>query len=842
MRINESILDKIDSRDFDKSSAEQISDSYSQNGRYLFQFTVNLNPEKYNGTIKDLFDEIITKIVYYLDSFRFINNIGSILFYEYKDSDSPRNEFTNVPDVHPNVYIWDNNGHPEKINNYDIEIYFDADFKSGREVYQLYRKFFLPVSYFKIIQNHWWLCYTDNHENVLIKDTESGSSEKTTIYYPGDTSWSWYSNYEELVKMCKCYLNKPDYTPFELLRDMRYNNIDAILMNDIYKNDSLRENDTLKQLVETNVVKVVGHFNHINPAQPIYDYEKEYYSSKKGTPVAGYAQAFDAVGDSIVSWSSPWSPTSPPDSPLKDFCEQTPFTVYLFKVDDEDDGRQNRCMFLYDYYHTDKRYGQVLIALVSGQGCINVSVERALSCVMSPEDAVKTYTNFFGEDQDDEDEDEEYYEEEYDEDEEENEELNESVLDDLTTDDNNAISKEKIVKSVNDKNERKSYYRNTIRIITGAQIMPMDKLVQEPDGQFDMYEGNAYSIDRNREIMKSIKKVNARINDFLDACPFINQYAVTFTQIYELNSKLVGPRDIITGYIGDAVFEYSESSNNTQICVDVAFDHDDLRGYQTWRFIKALYSCVGNDDDKMNDSEFYPNAMTIRRGPYSSFYTEKFYGMYLKDDSRDKIKFRAFDTFCRRLCGENGKPFSSYLRKTGQQYIVGKSVAEEVFSNAKAKNTLIVEKGSMNGMLNNYGMTFDEIYLYDPSWDGNTVFIQGILTNNKPNYSHDDLSKEKFTEELWQWIQRERPDYLLYVQTSKDFVNVRIVFYGTTLKAYGYEYIPVIKEHYGHFSQNDMLARCLRIISFATGRPVEDILNDKEMFPKSVLNAFKRLK
>lgn len=68
------------------------------------------------------------------------------------------------------------------------------------------------------------------------------------------------------------------------------------------------------------------------------------------------------------------------------------------------------------------------------------------------------------------------------------------------------------------------------------------------------------------------------------------------------------------------------------------------------------------------------------------------------------------------------------------------------------------------------------------------------------------------------------------------------MFYGTSLKAYETEYYPVIRQRYSRFNNNMMLARCLRIISFASGRSVEDIINDKEIFPKSVINGFKKLK
>ena len=190
-------------------------------------------------------------------------------------------------------------------------------------------------------------------------------------------------------------------------------------------------------------------------------------------------------------------------------------------------------------------------------------------------------------------------------------------------------------------------------------------MIQESDDQFNMYEGNAYVLDENRKIFKSIKRVNERISDFLDVCSFINQYSITFMQgisTYKLGHEYM--RSATCGYIGDAYFCYSTEKNgwNDSICIDVAFDHDDLRGVESWRFIKSLYSCVGKDDDKMNGEVLYPTAMTIRKGPHSPFYFEKFYSLYIKDESDSKHKFTAFDTFCRRLCGDNGKPFNAYLR------------------------------------------------------------------------------------------------------------------------------------------------------------------------------------
>ena len=72
--FNESILDNIESRDLNKSSAEEIvSNASKRKGRYLYQFTVNLNLERYNGPASDIFDAIIEKIEYYLNTLYKLN-------------------------------------------------------------------------------------------------------------------------------------------------------------------------------------------------------------------------------------------------------------------------------------------------------------------------------------------------------------------------------------------------------------------------------------------------------------------------------------------------------------------------------------------------------------------------------------------------------------------------------------------------------------------------------------------------------------------------------------------------------------------------------------------------
>ena len=58
--------------------------------------------------------------------------------------------------------------------------------------------------------------------------------------------------------------------------------------------------------------------------------------------------------------------------------------------------------------------------------------------------------------------------------------MNESILDDITADDTESAT-DHIVKNENNKKVRQKYYRNTIRIFTGAKILEIEKMIQDSD-------------------------------------------------------------------------------------------------------------------------------------------------------------------------------------------------------------------------------------------------------------------------------------------------------------------------------------------------------------------------
>lgn len=455
---------------------------------------------------------------------------------------------------------------------------------------------------------------------------------------------------------------------------------------------------------------------------------------------------------------------------------------------------------------------------------------------MSIEDAKAACAKFFPPDEDEYDEED--YEDE--EDEYEDDELNESLLDDITSEDNTESAVSRISKDVDTKQGRKNSYRNTISIELNTIISGAEHLIHVDGDQLDMQTGNAADINRFFDIRRCICDINRRLCDFLDVCESVDSYSVTFIQA----GKNTHPHDLVSGRLGDAYFSYNPNATwSDYIHIEIGLDNDDMRGSQVWRFIKGLYSCAGRSDDKMDPKcVLYPISMNIRRGPYSDYYgNTKFYGMYINDSSTDKMKFSAVATFCWRLGNKQQKTFRQYLRRCDCLMTFGEEVAWTYANQARENRTLKAE-GLMEGLLDNYGMTFREIIMYDPTWNGNTVFIQDMLGNRSPNCSHDSITRENMTENFWRWVQSERPAYLLNVQVSaKTGVNVQLVFYGTTCLMYGFEYVLVVRQSFHKYEYAGQFARCLRVISFATGRPIEDIVNDRKLFTKSTLNAFSTL-
>ena len=182
----------------------------------------------------------------------------------------------------------------------------------------MFRKFFLPTAYFKIIAaNGRYLCYTDNSQDVRVDDTKvrvMSTDADNLLKYPGDTGWDWLDDYELLTDMCRIYLDDINYTPYDLLREIRYNNIDSILQN-AFKFDASSFSEYVYE---------VGHYDRIGPRKDVYGIVGKYSGIDRieQKPIAGYLQAYTADGWKDGAYTSPWSPTARNGwQRVADFCE-----------------------------------------------------------------------------------------------------------------------------------------------------------------------------------------------------------------------------------------------------------------------------------------------------------------------------------------------------------------------------------------------------------------------------------------------------------------------------------------------------------------------------------------
>lgn len=134
------------------------------------------------------------------------------------------------------------------------------------------------------------------------------------LKYPGDTGWDWLDDYELLTDMCRIYLDDINYTSYDLLREIRYNNIDSILQN-AFKFDASSFSEYVYE---------VGHYDRIGPRKDVYGIVGKYSGIDRieQKPIAGYLQAYTADGWKDGAYTSPWSPTSRNGwQRVADFCE-----------------------------------------------------------------------------------------------------------------------------------------------------------------------------------------------------------------------------------------------------------------------------------------------------------------------------------------------------------------------------------------------------------------------------------------------------------------------------------------------------------------------------------------
>lgn len=424
-RLFEDFLDDLEKKDANAASqVVQNSSLEQEEGEYYVSMNLWLNGicsiqddndvAAYMSWIK-MFREMM---IYRLESFKFVKEVCTVKIIaighgsNYEWDESGYDEFAeNEYQYDDELTIWADNHmmeeEPKRWRMWNMTITFNADIHNLRPIYVLLKNFALPYGYQKAKwingDNSYMLFGRTGHNGKLFKLPSYTSSE---LAMDEDTT-------HDLEEIGSAMLNrKVDYV--DIMRDLRYNNIDAIL-NEYFFPSEYGTFTTLKEFVKDGDVKVVGHFDKIGQTK-----NPQTTAFERKEPTCAYLMWFTTGGWKSSATTQPWSPTyrmTPKTASVKQFCEETPFTVYLIN-NEEDDKRM--VMMLYDkLFETDsERDGKYFsIALCTERNALYVDWASALSCVTDTyEDAQRVLIDFFGSLSDEDDEDEWDDEDEYDED------------------------------------------------------------------------------------------------------------------------------------------------------------------------------------------------------------------------------------------------------------------------------------------------------------------------------------------------------------------------------------------------------------------------------------------
>lgn len=202
-----------------------------------------------------------------------------------------------------------------------------------------------------------------------------------------------------MVKLCSVYLCR-EIEYVDIMRSVKYNNIEAILNQHYFDNDYYNFQN-LDDFVRNEDVKVVGHFDGIGPTK-----DPLCYAFERGVPVAGCLLLLDLDGFKEKATTQPWSCTYKNSGKLKEFCENTPFTVYLIKYEERGEGV---VLMLYDDLFQTEDGKWHSIALETERKNTLISWASALSCVLpSLENTYEVLYSFFDDPVEEDDWEEEY--------------------------------------------------------------------------------------------------------------------------------------------------------------------------------------------------------------------------------------------------------------------------------------------------------------------------------------------------------------------------------------------------------------------------------------------------
>ena len=425
-RLYEDLLDQIEAQNID-TKTEVLEESSDEEGAFFLSMNFYLDGicavrddsdvEAIVGWIKK-FIELLT---YRLETFKFVENVCTYRIVlkdhlsRYEWDEKGYDEFAVYEKKAAGLTVWVDEVLKDKKltewKEWNLKMTFNADIHNCVPGFVLFKRFAMSYGFQHVKwirgENSYMLIGRTGEEGELIKLP----SYSTDIVYDEDTI-------ADIEGICGKMLGR-EVEWGEVLRDIHYNNIEPIL-NDEFFPSEYGSCSSLNEFVKSGDVKVIGHFDKIGPTK-----DPNCYAFKDKKPVCDYITWFTKEGYKSQSTTQPWSCTfrvTEVSQKLKDFCENTPFTVYLINNEDEE---KKVVFMLYDkmFYVGDQRgrYQEdyYSIALVTQRTGAMISWASALSCVTDTfEDAQHILIDFFGslyDEEDeyfDEDEDEEYFDEE----------------------------------------------------------------------------------------------------------------------------------------------------------------------------------------------------------------------------------------------------------------------------------------------------------------------------------------------------------------------------------------------------------------------------------------------
>lgn len=426
--INE---DFLDDEQLVAQTASPASLVTTDKGRWLYSFkmvaasSVAWETPENQQKLWELIDASRRRVTHKLESLRIVDEVKTVEIVCAETRGEPTVPVQAAPDLTIHVseqlynryahdYQWDDDDDEETVQRdpekevlkrlryFYFDVTFDARFRTADDVLLFYRRFCIPMVNFRMA---WYFAVNEEMYEMgrLDDDGHAEGDGVAAIYSSKQSDFVMTSDVrDELLDICRVVFD-PEYKWADFLVNSRYNNIDHILAE-------YYEIDNLKEGISDGTVMFVGHYDHIGPST-----DPGVWATKHGHPYCDVLRWFYPDGYSDGANSCPWSPgfyqyklTIQKD--MREFCETTPFSVYLIASDK----RGNIVLFLYDKTH-EYSDGQIRsLGLESScEHTYSNCLQAALSCVMPLEEASRKVMDFFVF-EDDEDDYDDYDDEDYD--------------------------------------------------------------------------------------------------------------------------------------------------------------------------------------------------------------------------------------------------------------------------------------------------------------------------------------------------------------------------------------------------------------------------------------------